>query len=272
VFGDKRVVNAADSETSQTSFAATTLGGVGLDPDDSRTEAPAAGSAGGGASGAAGSSAETPVCGSGALAGERVFFPTDGIISPHIYSPAPYLVTKVAVHPGALAPGKQARLTMVLSQLERNRDVCYTVSVFASHPVQLAPVPVSFPLYAPLQAGAWAPGCDGGRAGSERYFENPQFRLTLTASDSIQLYLNGPSTHSIGIRVFRHADGDRVTSFRSEQVGTSQYYSKCLNVVTVRSLAAGTYVVLVATFEQGVHSRFKLAVAGAAHTPQLVRL
>ncbi|KAA0178491.1 hypothetical protein FNF27_00340 [Cafeteria roenbergensis] len=260
VFAAEGTIDEAGSHASTAGVA----GGVGF----SSVHSPAAAAADGDGAGAgAARSGAGVACSSGALAGERVFFPADAKVR-GMYSNSPYLLTRVELAPGS---GEQL-LTLALSQLERTADVDYTLSVFASCPVSLAPVPQTLSQFAPVASGAWGPGTDGGRSSSGRFFENPQFCLEVAAEDDVQLTLNGPSSQSIGMRVFKGADGARVTSFRTEEAFAPKFFGKCFVTCIARALPPGKYTVVVATWDQGVHARFNLIASGSRAAPRLTPL
>jgi calpain-7 len=212
--------------------------------------------------------ASNQVCASGALGGERVYFPSSAVLR-GVYSNTPYLLTRLNLRP----PAKGMDLTLVLSQYERKHDVDYSVAVFGSSPVTLGPVIEPFTQFGPVMMGAWGPGTDGGRASCPRYFDNPQFLLTTTVEDDVQLVLRGPSALSIDIRVFAGAPEEgHLKSFRFDTAFSSKYYTRCFTACSSRKLPPGRYTVLVSTWDEGERGRFHLTVAGGRHAPVMIAI
>ena len=259
VFAPRGALDASGSHNASTGVAA----GVGFGDAHAGTDR-------GGATSADGSSGGVPLvaCSSGAFAGDRVYFPGDAALQ-GVYNSSPYIVSKLCLPPSG---GGAVPLTLVLSQMERRRDISYTVAAFSSAPCTLEPVPRSLSCFAAPVVGRWGPGRDGGRGSSERYFENPQLLLETTQEDDVQLTLRGPSAQSISFRVFGATGGEKVSSLRAAKAFEPKFYMKCFNTAIRRSLPPGKYTVVLSCWDAGHHAGFELLAAGQAHIPRLALL
>ncbi|KAF2760771.1 cysteine proteinase [Pseudovirgaria hyperparasitica] len=107
--------------------------------------------------------------------------------------------------------------------------------------------------------GVWKSGSSGGSQSSSRYYENPQFALTVPARTSLSMILESPAD-DIPIHVaIVHGRGERVFKLRSQDIIVqAETYRPGVVLANVSDLDSGTYTVICSTFEAGQHAEFTL--------------
>jgi len=89
--------------------------------------------------------------------------------------------------------------------------------------------------------------------------KNPQFQLTLSrAGDAAVVLAQDDNNKSVGFYVIRHNDSHKAVEYTNEAEKTPSFKYSCSTGVKLRALAAGSYVVIPATYEPGLTGPFQL--------------
>lgn len=161
------------------------------------------------------------------------------------------------------APGQ--RFTIVVDQQELPLPAYTFTMSFFSHvqlEIQEAEEKMS---YFQEQSGSWSRRTAGGSSSCATYFQNPQYRLSISNSTPVSILL---STDNRDVHV--HVDlvwarGNRVTTLRSKDlVSSSGEYRRGCAVADVLTLEPGLYTLVCSTFEAGQTAAFAVRVSSMA--------
>ncbi|KAG5189782.1 hypothetical protein JKP88DRAFT_197520 [Tribonema minus] len=194
--------------------------------------------------------------------GARVWYPSTPMYK-GTYTNNPHTLVRFDLPERSSPSQTQRQYTLVLSQYKKTRDVRYTLNVYCSALFELQPTPEPPPHRQRVQ-GSWGPGNAGGRLGSARYHTNPQYAITLTTAAVLHVQLEAPKEYAINLTVVR-SSGERVDSVPVEkEVLTSEAYRPgfCF-AASPTPLPAGTYTVIVSTYEGGQQGGFILTAAAS---------
>lgn len=199
----------------------------------------------------------------GERGGRRVFHPQKpyykGVYTPYLHSLFNFTAP----------PGKNT-YTIVVSQWERTRDIDYTLDVYSAAPVILGQV-TPLARHEVSIKGSWTAATAGGSPRHPTFFNNPQFRVTTKRDGPFSMRVEVPEENQfVNVRMFA-SGGNRVDSYGGEMM-TSGSYRQQVAVVSQDNLGAGSYTVIVSTFEPNKLGSFTLIVGSDAGTPSLSRI
>ncbi|KAK4210963.1 calpain-like protease [Rhypophila decipiens] len=146
----------------------------------------------------------------------------------------------------------------------------FTLSFFSNQPLTISPA--SEPLAHSISVhGAWTRRTAGGSAVHASYLSNPQFALSLPRATPLSLVLSTDTPNlPIHVAVLYSNGGQRVTSVSGRDIlcASAEYTCGC-TYASLGSIDAGTYTVVVSTFEPGQLGKFTLRVS--ADVPPAVK-
>lgn len=147
----------------------------------------------------------------------------------------------------------------------------FTLSFFSRAPLAVTQATPALAHYTELD-GSWTRRTAGGNARTATFFHNPQFALVVPRPTPLSLLLS-TDTDDLPVHVdLVWANGERVTALTVRNiVCTSGEYRRGCTLAEVRAPAevdAGTYTVVVSTFEPGHLASFVLRV-GSSHPVSL---
>ncbi|KAJ2397728.1 cysteine protease [Coemansia sp. RSA 2603] len=152
--------------------------------------------------------------------------------------------------------------TLVLAQRNKTKSLYFTLRAFCDAPLQMAAAPT--PIFKEIIQSQWGSSSAGGNTASSRYLDNPQYRLTAGSGSSNtrfsgMLTLEAAQKYPVNLRVFR--TGFLVTRvLEVNTVANSGKYRTQFCSCSLDDIEAGSYTVVVSTFEPFMFSRFKLSV------------
>jgi hypothetical protein len=166
--------------------------------------------------------------------------------------------------------------TLVVTQTELPLPTySFTLSFFSHDPLTITPAPSPLPHNISV-TGAWTRRTAGGSAAHPSYFTNPQYALTLPHASPLTCVLS-TSARDLPVHVavlFAPSGGgnhhhnsnnpQRVTAISGRDIlcSSTEYHRGC-TCASHPHLDAGTYIVLVSTYEPGHTAAFTLRLSSA---------
>jgi calpain-7 len=172
------------------------------------------------------------------------------------------------------SPGTDSNDTtfnIVLSQIDKYRDVCYTLSVYSTVPFRFYPAPKPPPHKIEI-AGSWAEQTCGGPPSSNKFHRNPQYRLLVgghtAATVHIQILFSKDISAAIdvckgGSRMDHISDSELVVSSGAYRSGYC--YVEC-------TLQPGTYAIVLSTYTKEMLGRFMCTLQSSVSTVGLAEI
>ncbi|KAG0229724.1 calpain 7 [Mortierella sp. GBA43] len=172
------------------------------------------------------------------------------------------------------APQGVNEYTVVLSQNVKSRDLHFTLRVFAMCEHHLKPIPNKYSNKLQIK-GEWTEETAGGNKCCSGFMNNPQYRLVVPelpapqTTTSLLLSLETPeSSETAGIVEgipllvqLVYSNGDRMSSVWSKDVvAQAREYRRTFNYCETDELKAGTYTVIVSTYDPGIIGRYTLTM------------
>ncbi|KAM7196007.1 calpain-like protease [Naviculisporaceae sp. PSN 640] len=158
-------------------------------------------------------------------------------------------------------PGVAQTLVVAQGELPLPR-YSFTLSFFSNNPLTIAPA--AEPLaHSVTIRGAWTRRTAGGSAVHASYLSNPQFALSLPRATPLSLVLSTDVTQlPVHVAVLYSNGGQRVTTVSGRDIlcSSAEYTCGC-TYTSLGSIDAGTYTVVVSTFEPGQLGKFALRVS-----------
>ncbi|PNY24194.1 Calpain-like protease palB/cpr-8 [Tolypocladium capitatum] len=158
------------------------------------------------------------------------------------------------------SPGK--RYTIVVDQHEFPlSSYTFTMSLFSHAPLEVQEAEEKMS-YFNEQLGSWSRRTAGGNSSCTSYFQNPQYRLSISKASPVSILV---STDNRDVHV--HVDlvwarGERATTVRvKDLVSSSGEYRRGCAVADVPMLEPGVYTMVCSTFEAGQIATFAVRVA-----------
>ncbi|KAJ1722853.1 cysteine protease [Coemansia erecta] len=171
------------------------------------------------------------------------------------YVNTPHVLMQFSAEPGS-------SYTLVVAQRNKTKTLYFTLRVFCDAPLQMAAAPT--PAFKEIIQNQWGSSSAGGNTASSRYLDNPQYRLKVgNGSSSVRfsgmLTLEAAQKYPVNLRIFR--TGFLVTRvLEVNTVANSGKYRTQFCSCSLDDIEAGSYTVVVSTFEPFMFSRFKLSV------------
>jgi calpain-7 len=222
---------------------------------------------------------------------ERVWYPhgPDTLVN-GAYTNNPHVLLRYDVS------GPQDKfISLVLSQHEKTRNLAYTLSCYCTERFTLGRPPEILPCSKTLK-GAWTLENAGGPVGSPKFFMNPMFAVTVAESTTMQLrcscskanagrfalettimdFMILPSLTSlpflVNIMLISLSDKKQEVIRQYRQVAKSSgktildsgNYRHGFTVTEMKSIGAGTHVLLISTYETGQLGPFAITIASSA--------
>ncbi|KAK4239762.1 hypothetical protein C8A03DRAFT_32126 [Achaetomium macrosporum] len=165
--------------------------------------------------------------------------------------------------------------TLVVTQTELPLPAySFTLSFFSNDPLTINPAPSPLPHNISI-TGTWTRRTAGGSAAHPSYFTNPQYALTLPHASPLTCVLS-TSARDLPVHVAvlfsassttsnnNHNNPQRVTAILGRDIlcSSTEYHRGCTSASTPL-LDAGTYTVLVSTFEPGHTADFTLRLSSS---------
>ncbi|KAM4055400.1 calpain family cysteine protease [Hirsutella rhossiliensis] len=164
-----------------------------------------------------------------------------------------------------LEAGPRQRFTIVVDQQELPlASYTFTVSFFSHAPLEIKAAEEKMSQFQE-QSGSWSRRTAGGSSSCSTYYQNPQYRLSISKSTPLSVLL---STDNRDVHV--HVDlvwarGGRVTALRARNlVASSGEYRRGCAMAEVLTLEPGHYTLVCSTFEAGQLAAFAVRVSSMA--------
>ena len=159
--------------------------------------------------------------------------------------------------------------TLVVSKSELPLPTySFTLSFFSTEPLTISPAPEPLP-HSVTVRGAWTRRTAGGSAAHATYFTNPQYALTLPRATPLSLILSTDIRDlPVHVALVFSPGGRRITGPvhpRDVLASSLEYQRGCTSASVPRPalVDAGTYTVVVSTFEPGQTGNFALRICAA---------
>ncbi|PWN53961.1 hypothetical protein IE53DRAFT_383488 [Violaceomyces palustris] len=167
------------------------------------------------------------------------------------------------------ASSEDASYTVVVSRHGPNKDVGYTLSAYSSCQLTLHELPRAHP-YRERVTGAWSGRSAGGNITYPTFMHNPQFKINIPPpsaapaanlnASTILLLLESSKELPVQVSLV-WSGGERIsTCVEGDVVVTSGMYNHGLAVCERSGLKAGTYTLVLSTFEPNQEGPFSISV------------
>ena len=146
----------------------------------------------------------------------------------------------------------------------------FTLSFFSNSPLTVSPAAEALAHHVTIP-GAWTRRTAGGSAVYASYLSNPQFALTLPQATPLPLLLSTDVAElPVHVAVLYSNGGQRVTTVSGRDIlsASAEYQCGC-TFTSMGNIDAGTYTIVVSTFEPGQTAKFSLRVS--ANVPMILR-
>jgi calpain-7 len=195
-----------------------------------------------------------------------------------VYSSDPHCLCRFDIESDRVTEWHQ--FTVVVSQVDKKKDISFSLSVFATTAFQLTATPPLSPCQTHvMQRWGREGGSNGGPPSSVHFYRNPQYRLDIVntgpqKSLAVHLQCKFPKEVSASISVVRSAGGGagRVDALlEGEEVLTSGDYRPgfcCAEGV----LPEGAYTLVLSAFSPAMEGPVALTLAASAPSYRLVEL
>jgi calpain-7 len=194
--------------------------------------------------------------------GARVYCPR-GARLPGTYINNPLYLAQLE-----LEPGPARVFTVVISQLEKTRDMAFSLHVCCTVPVALVPVPLQRAHRQQL-SGTWRVGLSGGCSNHGRFGENPQYLLTVRSPGLVLFLLQAPKTFFVNVCVMLSPSREAVErQLERDVLYSSGAYAEGFTALEA-DIPAGEYVVVVSTFSAGQTGAFFLTLEADGPLPEI---
>jgi len=198
--------------------------------------------------------------------GQRVYFDIESNpLERGRYIDSPQTLLKLVMPP-------RTTYTVVAGGEELEASIhTFSISAFSREPVSLT-LPKNKYGGCREVKGSWTSNTCGGGSHNSTYSLNPQYKLTLPVAGPVSLLLQSSSPdRNVNVRVL-HGRGKRITAInRKDVVCDSGDYRRGATQARTEDLPAGTYTVVVSTFEAGQTGPYTLRVDSAV-SPELTLL
>ncbi|KAL2124403.1 hypothetical protein VTJ04DRAFT_768 [Mycothermus thermophilus] len=165
--------------------------------------------------------------------------------------------------------------TLVVKQSELPLPAyTFTLSFFSDEPLTVSPAPERLAHNIPIR-GSWTRRTAGGNAARPTYYNNPQYSLYLSQPSPVTLVLS-TSTHDLPVHIALAfsplgpsspsppSPQQRITSLSGRDIlAASPEYQHGHTAASIPRLDAGTYNIILSTFEPGQLGDYTLRVSAA---------
>ncbi|CAJ1966829.1 unnamed protein product [Cylindrotheca closterium] len=158
-------------------------------------------------------------------------------------------------------------IALVLSQHNKTKDLSYTLSCFCTESFSLDHMESELPNMRIVNA-KWTAENAKGPVGKEAFFFNPMYVMTLSQDSTLQLRcstMKGFAVNVMLIRVQKTGNNDfRQASMKYGKIALdSGNYRHGFAVTNRAKVAAGTYTIVVSTFNPGQVGPFSVRIASS---------
>jgi len=143
-------------------------------------------------------------------------------------------------------------ISVVVSQHEKKRDIIFSLSIFATQQFHFGPPSRSLLVHKRSISGLWTKTSAGQRVGSPGFLNNPS--LTIRTDEKVQVQIRLQTEKAIAIQALVVHDATKRTV-----IDTGKYRYGCV-VSDVYSLVAGSYLLIVSSYNEGHSGNFEVVV------------
>lgn len=167
-----------------------------------------------------------------------------------------------------------------VNDLTFGEQCSFELGIKAANPLSNPKITLVPTLHTTLARGAWTPETSGGSAAFPSWRINQQFHLKVYQPMDLHLYLTQHSgaPEFLGCYIVRSDDGRHVMHLsRKRLINNDLKFRKRLEIASGRlQLTPGSYIIIPATYEPGIHMNFTLSLLTQAdqrdYTLDLVRV